>query len=104
MEDEEFRTAGIEGTVYIESPSESLVDPDLVFDLSRIHLEVSDYPVAKESDLGISDLTGKIRKLDDHAAAIGGFADVWRGHLNVNGDGEIVCSFVFIWRDPAKTC
>ncbi|KAL5490400.1 hypothetical protein ACEPAI_5233 [Sanghuangporus weigelae] len=72
-----------------ERPS-SPIDPELVFELGRVHLSVSAYPIPRELDLGIADLTGQISKLGDHAIAMGGFSDVWRGIWDDNGRSETV--------------
>ena len=70
--------------------SSSPVDPDLVFELGRAHLAVSGYPEPRKVEYDIADLTGQIGKIDDHAAAIGGCSDIWRGLWDVNGRCETV--------------
>lgn len=72
-----------------ERPS-SPIDPEIIFEFGRAHLSVSAYPIPRELDLGIADLTGQISKLDDHAIAMGGFSDVWRGSWDENGRSEMV--------------
>ena len=72
-----------------ERPS-SPVDPSLVFEAGRIHIDVSRSPSHSTSLSNFVDLTGQVAKIDQFPFATGGFADVWRGEWESEHGYELV--------------
>jgi len=52
-------------------------------------------PAPDQNALQLPDFTGKIRREDEYPVGRGGFADVWRGILNLpSGECKVRCNYL----------